>query len=130
MLLVIGGRAMTIQAELSLPSHNGQRLCELCEENKLVIRGGTIFHHKKIQKKTWTSPDGATTSQIDHVLVNKKWRSSLQDVRTRRGADVASYHNLVTGTVTLNLRKTKQGQERTRQLDSKRLKNDEIKTAF
>ena len=68
---------------------NEQRLCELCKENKLVI-GGTIFHRKEIHKKTWTSPDGATTSQIDHVLVNKKWRSSLQDVRTKRGADVAS----------------------------------------
>ena len=108
---------------------NGQRLCELCEENKQVIRG-TIFHHKEIYKKTWTSPGGTTTSQIDHVLVNEKWRSSLQNVRTRRGADVASDHNLVTGTVTLKLQKTKQGLERERQLDSKRMKNDKVKTAF
>ena len=43
---------------------------------------------------------------------------------------MASDHNLVTGTVTIKLRKTKRGQERTRQLDSKRLKNDEVKTAF
>ena len=90
---------------------NGQRLCELCKENKLVI--GDHF--------SW---DGAITSQIDNVLVNKKWRSSLQHVRTRRGADVASDHNLVTGTVTLKLWKTKRVQERARQLDSKRLKNE------
>ena len=94
---------------------NGQRLYE---ENKLVI-GGTIFHHKEIHKKTWTSPDGATTSQVDHDFVNKKWSSSLQGVRTRRGADVSSDHNLVTGSVTLKLQKTKRGQERVRQLDSK-----------
>ena len=112
-----------------LMNDNGQRLCELCEKNKLLI-GGTNFHHKEIHKKTWTSPDGATTSQIDHVLVNKKWRSLMQDVRTRRGADVVSDHNLVTGTVTLKLWKTKRGQERIRQLDSKRLKNDEVKTVF
>ena len=106
---------------------NGQHLCKFCEENKLVI-GGNIFHHKESHKKTWTSPVGATTSQIDHVLVNKKWRSLLQDVRTR--GDLVSDHNLVTRTVTLKLRKTKRGEERARQLDSKRLKNDEAKTAF
>ena len=43
---------------------------------------------------------------------------------------MVSDHNLVTGTVTLKLRKTKRGQERARQFDSKRLKNDKVKTVF
>ena len=43
---------------------------------------------------------------------------------------MASNINLVTGTETIKLRKTKRRQERARQLDSKRLKNDELKTAF
>ena len=90
-------------------NNNGQHLCELCKENKLVI-GGLFFQHKEIHKKTWTSLDGVTISQIDHILVNRKWRSSLQDVRTRRRADVTKDHNLVTGTVTLKLQKTKRGQ--------------------
>ena len=67
---------------------------------------------------------------MDHITVNKGWRSSLQGVRTRSGADVAHDHNIVIGTVTLKLWKTKRGQERAKQLDSKRLKNDEVKTAF
>ena len=43
---------------------------------------------------------------------------------------MVSDHNLVTGRVTLKLWMTKRGQERARQLDSKKLKNDEVKTAF
>ena len=79
-------------------------------QRKQTSHRGTIFRHKEIHKKTMTSPDVATISQIDHIRVNKKWRSSLQGVRTRSGADVASDHNIVTGAVTLKLQKTKRGQ--------------------
>ena len=36
-----------------------------------------------------------TVNQIDHTLVNRRWRNSLKDVRMYRGADVGSDHNLV-----------------------------------
>ena len=70
-------------------NNNGERLSDLCVENNLVI-GGTLFKHRNIHKTTWRSPDNNTVSQIDHVIVNQKWRRSLQDVRARRGADVGS----------------------------------------
>ena len=59
---------------------NGERLIDICQENNLVI-GGTLITHKDIHKLTWTSPDGKTQSQIDHIIINGKWRHSLQDVR-------------------------------------------------
>ncbi|VDP43663.1 unnamed protein product [Schistosoma mattheei] len=73
---------------------NGERFANLCAFNKLVI-GGTIFSHKRIHKITWTSPDHYTQNQIDHICVNKKFRRTMEDVRTKKGADIASDHLLV-----------------------------------
>ena len=70
-------------------NENGERFADLCALNNLVI-GGSIFPHKRIHKSTWVSPDGVTENQIDHVCISRKFRRSLQDVRVRRGADVAS----------------------------------------
>ena len=87
--------------ELIMGSHgtgeqneNGEFFTEFCIFNDLVI-GGTIFPHKEIHKTTWTSPDGKTENQIDHITIGRKWRRSLQDVRVKRGADAASDHHLV-----------------------------------
>ena len=90
---------------------NGERLCHFRDENNMVI-GGTLFQHRNIHKTTWTSPSGGTKSQIDHTLVNGKWRSSLQDARAYRGADVASDHNLlVVEVVSLKLRRVRRRQQ-------------------
>lgn len=43
--------------------------------------GGTSFLRKDIHKHTWKSPDGLTTIQIDHILINRKWGRSLQGQR-------------------------------------------------
>ena len=59
---------------------NGERLVDFCLENNCLI-GGIVFPHRNIHKLTWTSPDGTTVNQIDHILINGKWRRSLQDVR-------------------------------------------------
>ena len=90
---------------------------------------GPCFN-KDIYKITWTSPDGNTKSQIDHILINGNWRSSLQDVKACRGAEIASDHNLLFGNVTLKFRKAKRGQERGRLIDSARLKDAGTKKVF
>ena len=82
---------------------NGERLKNLCALSKMII-GGTTFAHKRIHKTTWVSPDGRTENQIDHVCISSKFRRSLQDVRSMRGADAASDHHLVLAKVKLKLK--------------------------
>ena len=52
---------------------NGERLVVVCGANNLVI-GGTIFPHREIHKLTWISPNGRDKNQIDHIIINGKWK--------------------------------------------------------
>lgn len=108
---------------------NGERLIGFCEENTLVL-GGTLFAHKTIHKLTWTSPDGRTQNQIDHIVINSKWKRSLQDVRVMRNADVGSDHNLLVAKLTLKLRKTKIGSSRNRRFDVGMLTDPALKQQY
>ncbi|CAH8442311.1 unnamed protein product [Schistosoma haematobium] len=85
-------------------NENGERFANLCAFNKLVI-GGTIFPHKRIHKTTWTSPDHSTQNQTDHICINKTFSRTIEDVRTKRGADIASDHHLLVAKMKLKLKK-------------------------
>jgi Reverse transcriptase (RNA-dependent DNA polymerase)/Endonuclease/Exonuclease/phosphatase family len=87
---------------LGTMNDNGELFAELCGNHDLVI-GGTLFRHLNIHKVTWVSPDRRTQNQIDHIAISGKWRSSLLDVRNRRGADVYSDHHLLTGLMRIKL---------------------------
>ena len=90
---------------------NGERFVNACAANTIVI-GGSVFPYKIIHKATWVSPDQVTENQIDHIGINKMFRRSVQDVRVKRGADVASDHYLVTARLKLKLRRNYIDQER------------------
>ncbi|VDP49581.1 unnamed protein product [Schistosoma curassoni] len=85
-------------------NENGERFANLCAFNKLVI-GGSIFLYNRIHKTTWTSPDHTTQNQIDHICINKKFGRTMEDVRTKRGADIASDHHLLVAKMRLKLKK-------------------------
>ncbi|XP_055388198.1 uncharacterized protein LOC129616594 [Condylostylus longicornis] len=109
---------------LGVLNNNGERLRDFCREHNLVI-GGTLFPHKNIHKYTWTSPDGITKNQIDHICISKKWRSSLMDVRTMRGADAQTDHMLLTCEVRLKLSALARNSTRKRKcLNTKELKSE------
>ena len=55
-----------------------------------------MFPHWNIHKYTRTYPDGKTHKQIDHVLIDRIWHSSVLDVRSFRGADCDTDHTSYT----------------------------------
>src|SRR5215475_6734358 len=65
---------------------NGVGIVSFATSKNLVVKS-TTFPHRKVHNYTWTSPDGKTHNQIDHVLIDGRWHSSIVDVRSFRGAD-------------------------------------------
>lgn len=89
---------------LGVMNENGLLFVELCSQYGLVI-GGTLFPHKEHHKYTWEHPDpsNAARNQIDHIAISRRWKTSLEDVRNKRGADVATDHELLVGYVRLKM---------------------------
>ena len=54
---------------------------------------------------TWTSPDGQHRNQIDYILCSQRWRSSIQSIKIRPGADCGSDHELLIAKFRLQLKK-------------------------
>ena len=54
---------------------------------------------------TWTSSDGQHQNQIDYILCNQIWRSTIQSATKRPGADCVSDHELLIAKFRLKLKK-------------------------
>jgi exonuclease III len=70
---------------------NGVRVVNFATLKYLIVKS-TTFLHCNIQKHAWTSPDGVTHNEIDHVLIDKRRHSNILDVRSFRGADCDTEH--------------------------------------
>jgi len=104
----------TEQERLHLDSNdNGVRLVNFATSKNLVVKS-TTFPHRNIHKYTWTSSDGKTHNQIDHVLIDMRWHSCILDVRSFRGADCDTDHYLVIANIWERLAVGKQAAQRQR----------------
>ena len=57
----------------------------------------TFLLYKASRRWTWHSPNGQHPSQIDYILVRKRFRSGVNIARTRSflGAEIGSNHDLL-----------------------------------
>jgi hypothetical protein len=56
----------------------------------------TTFPHRNFHKYTWTSPYGNTHNQTGHILIDRRWHSSVLDVRSFGRAECDHDQHLVT----------------------------------
>ncbi|PNF22443.1 hypothetical protein B7P43_G15414 [Cryptotermes secundus] len=77
---------------------NGVRVVNFAILKNLTVKS-TMFPHRNVHTFTWTSPDGKTQNQIDHIFIDRSWHSSILDVRSFRAADCDTDHYLVVGKV-------------------------------
>ena len=83
-------------------------LLEFATFNDLVL-ANTFGHHKASRRWTWHTwhiSNGQHHSQIDYVLVRKRFRSGVNSTRTRSftGADIGSDRDLLMMTFHLRLK--------------------------
>jgi exonuclease III len=77
---------------------NGVRLINFATCNILRVKS-TKFPHRNIHKYIWTSPDGKTHNQVDHIPVDRRRHSNVLNVRSFRAAECDSDHCLVVAKV-------------------------------
>jgi hypothetical protein len=70
---------------------NRVRAVNFSASKNLIVKS-TSLPHCNIHKHTWTSPDGVTHNQIDHVLIDKRQLSNILNVQSFRGADCNTDH--------------------------------------
>ena len=58
---------------------NDVRIVNFATSKNLVVNS-MMFPHQNIHKYTWTSPDGKTHKQTGHMLIYRRWHSSILDV--------------------------------------------------
>jgi hypothetical protein len=71
-----------------------------------------MFPYRNVHKYTWTSLDVKTHNQIDHMLLDRRWYSSILDVRLFRGADCDTDYYLVVANVRERLAVSKEASQK------------------
>jgi hypothetical protein len=110
---------------------NGGRVVNFVTSKNFVAKS-TMFSHHNIHKYTWSSDDGNTHSQIDHVLIDRRRHSSILDVRSFRGADCDIDRYLVVAKVRERLAVSKRAAQKIdmEKFNVKKLNEEDIKGQY
>ena len=90
---------------------------------------GSWFQHPQAHRWTWYSNAGGVAKEIDHVLVDGRWRM-VQNCRVYRSAQFLNNdHRLVVATLKLHLKSRRMVSSQPR-LDVGKLKDDRVAEEF
>jgi hypothetical protein len=83
-----------------ISNDTGVRGVKLSTPTDFVVKS-TMFSHRSVHRYTWSVPEGKAHNQINHVLLDIGWHSSMLDVRSFRGpdCDIGPDHCLVVAKV-------------------------------
>ena len=145
MLLVIGDFNARVGTDQHLTSRyvvgpyavdeineNGKHLVDFCSINNLIICN-TFFQHKPVHQMSWMHPGSKKWHMIDYTLVNKQFRSSVEDVRVHRTAAgaIGTDHHLLRIKLKFHLRsRRKVNVAQHPRIDRKKLKDEQLQLAF
>ncbi|CAF3398890.1 unnamed protein product [Rotaria socialis] len=113
-------------------NENGQHLIDFCSHNDIIV-ANTFYQHKTVHQMTWKHPGNKRWHMLDYTLVNKKFRSSVEDVRVYRNAAgaIGTDHHLVKAKLRLHLRCRKKAEKpQCLRLDMNKIKNDNLQKKF
>lgn len=113
-------------------NENGKRLIDFCNINNLIV-ANTFFQHKAIHQASWMHPGKKVWHMLDYTLVNRKFRSSVEDVRVHRtvAGTIGTDHHLLRSKVKIHLKsRKKKYQAIPMRLDSKKLCDENVVNAF
>ena len=109
----------------------GLGLLEFATFNELVLTN-ILGHHKASRRWTWHSPNGKHHSQIDYILMRKRFQSGVNIARTRRfpRADIGSDHDLLMMTFHLRLKRISKPKHTRLKFDLEKLKDPNVLETF
>ena len=98
-----------------LGSRNGRgdMLATFCQANGLIITN-TLFKQPNRRKYTWISPGDRFRNQIDYIMIDNAWRSSVMNARTRPGVDCDTDHILLTAGLRIKAHRQDKARKQTR----------------
>ena len=103
-------------------NESGEKLIDFCLQRRLSIMN-TYFEHHPRRLYTWKSPGDRYRNQIDFILINTRWKTSVTNAKTFPGADCGSDHQLLVMDFRLRFKNIRKPTTR-----QKRLTKDELET--
>ncbi|CAF2093080.1 unnamed protein product [Rotaria magnacalcarata] len=117
---------------VDITNENGEKLIDLCTINNLLIVTNTFFKHKLVHQTSWMHPGNKQWHMIDYTLVNKKFRSSIEDCRMYRKAAgaIGTDHHLMRIKIKLHFRSRRKMVQKKVVYDPIKMKNDNALKQF
>lgn len=84
-------------------NERGERLLDFCTQQHFAIMN-TFFQHHPRRLNTWRSPGDRARNQIDYILINERWKTSVKNVKVYPGAECGSDHQLLIAKVRISLK--------------------------
>ena len=113
----------------NITNKNGQHVIDFAEEADMFITN-TNFRKKCGKLWTYISDMSGTKTQVDYILIRRKWKNSVKDCEAYNTfSSIGSDHRILTATIKLSLRIAKK-QPRSNVFDWSALRDKDLQQAY